>query len=799
VSERERPPNMNNRFLRLATILAAGVAQSANGQTAGTFPTFPRVWTVERPPAVSQAATDSNFILIMTDKVLFGRPTGPYPLGLPPTPTAPETAAWQVAMDYTINRRGEPLAIQLCNVFSLGLWSFSDATHYTVEDGARHLYQHPRDEIRPFGQPPRASIRVRRTPWMTAGIAETGAWSRTFCQNLSQRIAAARGAIPRPSHFLFDEEVPVIGKELDLADLVNYWQALQADPRWKSDADLVPGLTASLCDNWIAAGAPQLAVVAGTPDWRYWRGSEQNQRWWTWWSQVCMTAYAGALDQAFYEAVREFFPADTSGPVPLCSDYDQSLVLDGQLNPEVPGNGAANSYISFESLGGFGPGGQRFVFKQPGNLANIAQAPHLYGDFSLMHLQYFNGATFGNAAWSSSDDNQPGVPPPEQWGQMESRMIRQRLDACVRSAEGRSRPLLPWLTLPNQFTSVGCDNGNGVQQYRAQRFPFGMPVRQSNTLLTRTLASCKSHGVKELVLWNDSDTSIDNQIINHGLHCQWFLNWDLFRQAASNAYGFTSTSVYGDANTTITLPGPTSASAGVPAGDLLAYTDGDYQDAWRGKLRVAGNAPGVGTWLTTRFTRQTTNTPATLEFNIELKAEAASKLWLYVRGSGQTTWTQVTDCGIQDANGGTMGLFPYTLNYNRTTRVRASIPYNPAYFPAGGDFHVAIYTVPTESFRTMASMVDLVQVYGVNQRLRPVGDVNGDYVYDAADRAMFLSVLNDYITGSDRFKPRDRPILDVNRDGVINWNDLAAYDALCANGGGALLIDDDRYSTSERP
>jgi len=312
-----------------AGIVGAVVAAGVLSVAAGELPD-PVFWTTQKP--LGKAGEHEHIIQMV--KIWASQYKAPFAL------KEPEDAAQKACEQISdrLSRTDDPDPLEEDQVCILirrlgmgdGNWH-SVKLHDLKTVHAPALFQHWCDALPADGNPEctdngcwcgeacgQETPTAWNTPWMAAGILETGAWMDRFIQRYRryQEISCFEARIPDPVRFHFDvEHRPCAMRDAG----PKVFNALKDDYRWVRKG-LLPGTDKSLRalfeDQKFEDGIPY-------PDdgWEH----EEHQRWACWYESRIREFCDAAVNAACYAKVRQAWPRA------LCSNYDTSLrIRDGK-------------------------------------------------------------------------------------------------------------------------------------------------------------------------------------------------------------------------------------------------------------------------------------------------------------------------------------------------------------------------------------------------------------------------------------------------------------------------------------
>lgn len=294
------------------------------------------------------------------------------------------------------------------------------------------------------------------TPWTANGVLELGAWTDAFIARLRERIET--DGLPRPSRFHMDSELrrpalcylPDVEACWGTAPLVLF-DAMRRDPRWDTEPLRMNPVAGdphqTMAEIYAAAGSPSFDPTSSRRD-------EANREWSRWWDGVTRESMDGAFAEVLYDRVEAAWPAVR------CSEFAQSMRLDGDLEPD----GTRRAFVDFEC---WNEGWMSSHWRGRGTL----QAPTMY----------VYGETFIDSGRPFMDE--------------QMRLHRGNLDACLHSFGGVDpSEITPWLCLPQRGLPYG-DSPATTRAYTDDEF-------------LRMIALLRGRGIEEFMLWPSGTDAI---------------------------------------------------------------------------------------------------------------------------------------------------------------------------------------------------------------------------------------------------------------------------------------------------
>jgi len=286
------------------------------------------------------------------------------------------------------------------------------------------------------------------SPWTAGGRLQMGAWMDAFIARYQFRQAA--DGVPAPSRWHLDCELrlPALCYPPNLDPCwgtlpLQLFAAMQADPRWDHEHLLMnpAGVPreATVKTLWQEAGSP--AFVPSLP-----RDHPENRAWSAWWDSMSREAVDGALNASFYSKVEAAWPDSK------CSEFAQSMRMDGELEP----NGTRRGYADFEWWD------RGWMASRWDGRATL-QAPAIY--------------VFGETFFPSDED---------PW-RANMRLHRANLDACLFSYGGvPASEVTPWVVGPGIALPFGLD---------------GTSRAVSDDEFVELMALLRGRGIDEFMMW----------------------------------------------------------------------------------------------------------------------------------------------------------------------------------------------------------------------------------------------------------------------------------------------------------
>lgn len=200
----------------------------------------------------------------------------------------------------------------------------------------RRLYRHPDDAVRD-GSGNIYSAAPHAAPWFSHGIAELKPWVASFAGSYAGLAAGSTDLLP--TRFHLDEEPDEINGFSPVTTQAFLYAVNDPADRWRTEP--VPGFTSggqpmTLKEIYLAErvdyGLPLDPEDAVDPAYAP-MATDQNRRWYLWWSHVWNQAFDAAMNASVYAPIRAAFPAAGVYGGALCSNYSLAADTDGAFFP----------------------------------------------------------------------------------------------------------------------------------------------------------------------------------------------------------------------------------------------------------------------------------------------------------------------------------------------------------------------------------------------------------------------------------------------------------------------------------
>ncbi|MFT3685352.1 MAG: hypothetical protein QM783_10570 [Phycisphaerales bacterium] len=688
-------------------------------------------------------------------------------------------------------------------------------------------------------------VRTNRGIWMRNGINATQSWVDAFVASYNTTRNGAGQYAAIPSRVIFDQEIDfVLGDYRIWTDVLAYWGAVSAalSPTDPNYATPLPGGTQTLAALWAAASISPPGPAGSDPN--LVGGTAANHEWYRWWCGVEQRVLGGAIKEAFIDRAALQWPGVKG------IDYGATIKTLGV----VP-------ITDLAYLGGAWttPEDRGFSYSVDQDLSNSLNNLVLYLNSNSSLWEYFRVKSPNpqgppewttSLRWRNTDDQgtpmyglvangfgSPRITPDDQWSQdgdefLESsslRMRRHALDLCLRKNAGTviggepTTPITAFITLPTQtFTvSYGARPQQGwALKYDGLTATDSFPVRQSTYGTYRLLASCRTRGVNELIVWSEtsgrngpSGSTWNNPDIFHlGVEPDFDRNWTILRRAANQVYEF-------DTLTASAFAGTFSLPSGTTAASCLRLADEGVPGETLGSRSAAVTSP-VGSHCSMEIVFQRTRPQAAPQFlNFELEvipdlpgvvrfptgSVPTFEVWIfnYSLNQYQLLNNVVANPQLKDQDARSWLNLNASATFRSKSRLTIRVPYSPSLVSSqpGVPQQSKIYIrlSPTTGFSSKL-MVDSAICYGSDDNFRFRCDLNGDGLYDGADLAMYNTLrANPGPGGASGWR-----LIDFNNDGVLNgvddalWEQMTGhYDLSPETSPGFKLMDDHRQVGSD--